>query len=125
MANIIWSEINEALVTDSQGDIKLSKNVEAVRSSIKNILGTYFGERLFLPQFGGSISNLLFEPINDSMLSKITSDIKDNIETWDDRVIITQLGINTKPDENYVELTIGFSVKGYSEVYSTTAIINA
>jgi hypothetical protein len=123
MAIEIWSELDDRLVTDNQGNILKAINIEAVRVSIKNILGTYKGERTFLPQFGSGLGDLLFEPMSTSFLNRITADIKNNIEIWDDRVIVTGIDIKSDPDRNQVEITVSFNVRSYTETFVTSAVV--
>ena len=125
MATEIWSDLNDALVTDNQGSILKSINIEAVKVSIKNILGTYKGERAFLPQFGSALGDLLFEPISDALLDRIAADLKENIEIWDNRVIVSGVEIKSDPDHNYIELLVNFNVRGYTETFQTSSVINS
>ncbi len=123
MAKEVWSDLNDALVTDNQGNILKSINIESVKVSIRNILGTYRGERTFLPQFGSGLGDLLFEPMSTSFLNRITTDIKNNIEIWDDRVIVTGVDIKSDPDHSQVEITVSFNVKSYTETFVTSAVV--
>ena len=125
MATEVWSDLNDALVTDNQGSILKSINIEAVKVSIKNILGTYKGERIFLPQFGSALGDLLFEPIDGSLLDKIATDLKENIEIWDDRVIVSAVETKADPDRSSVEITVSFNVKGYTETFQTSSVVNS
>jgi phage baseplate assembly protein W len=124
MATEVWSDLNDALVTDNQGNILKAINIDAVKVSIRNILGTYKGERTFLPQFGSAIGDLVFEPMSESFLNKITTDLKENIEIWDDRVIVTGVDVKSDPDRSYVEISVSFNVKGYTETFTTNSVIS-
>jgi len=125
MATEVWSDLNDALVTDNQGSILKSINIEAVKVSIKNILGTYKGERTFLPQFGSALGDLLFEPITGSLLNRIATDLKENIEIWDNRVIVSGVDVKSDPDRGYVEISVNFNVKGYTENFQTSSVVTA
>jgi hypothetical protein len=123
MAKEIWSELDDALVTDNQGNILKDINIEAVKASIRNILGTYKGERTFLPQFGSNLGDLLFEPMSTNFFNRISADLKDNIEIWDNRVIVTGVDIQSDPDRNYLQVSVSFNVRSYTEVFTTSAVI--
>ena len=56
-------------------DLLTLTNSSAVRQSIRNLISTSFGERLFQPRVGGSLRNLLFEPIDQIT----TMEIRDRI----------------------------------------------
>lgn len=123
MATEVWSDLHDSLVTDNQGDILKAINIEAVKVSIKNILGTYRGERIFLPQFGSSLGDLLFEPVNRSVVNRLANDLKENIEVWDNRVIVAGVDVKTDPDSNYIELVVSFNIRGYTETFTTSTVI--
>ncbi len=125
MATEVWSDLNDSLVTDNQGSILKSINIEAVKTSIRNILGTYRGERIFLPQFGSSLGDLLFDPMNDTLLDSIANNLKENIEIWDNRVIITAIDIQPDPDRNYIEIFVNFNVRGYTENFQTSSVVTS
>ena len=125
MTTEVWSDLNDALVTDNQGNILKSINIEAVRVSIKNILGTYKGERTFLPSFGSNLGDLVFEPITGSLLNRIATDLKQNVEIWDNRVIVTGEDIKSDPDRGYVEILVNFNVRGYTETFQTSSVVTA
>jgi len=125
MTTEVWSDLNDALVTDNQGNILKAINIEAVRVSIKNILGTYKGERTFLPQFGSALGDLLFEPISSGLLDKIATDLKENIEIWDDRVIVSGVEVRSDPDRSSVELVVSFNVRGYTESFQTSSVVTS
>lgn len=125
MATEVWSDLSDTLVTDNQGSILKAINIEAVKVSIKNMLGTYKGERIFLPEFGSSLGDLLFEPINTGFIDRIATDLKENIEIWDNRVIVTGVDVKTDTDRGYVEITVNFTVRGYTEVFTTSSVVTS
>jgi len=116
--SVVWSDIDHRIVKDAIGEIKLAINVQAVMSSIDNILRTNRGERVMLPEFGSNLQNLIFESMDDDMIDFIARDIKDVIETWDDRVEVNQLSFLSDPDGNSVSLQLLFSIRGYDQVFS-------
>ncbi len=122
MAQIeVWSDLHQDLVTDSHGSIKKVINVDAVATSIDNILNTNLLERCMLPQFGGSLRGILFDPIARSMASVIAKEIKRCIETWDNRVSVANIEIFEKPDDNRIDIEVAFTIAGYSESFTYTA----
>jgi len=123
MATEVWSDLNDSLVTDNQGNILKAINVEAVKVSIRNMLGTYRGERIFLPEFGSNLGDVLFDPISTSFIDRIASDLKENIEIWDDRVSVSGVDIKADTDRNYVEITVNFTIRGYTETFTTSSVV--
>lgn len=114
---VVWSELDHRLIQDSQGQLKLVENVAAVMSSIDNILRTRKGERCYLPEFGSSLMDAVFEPMDDTLLKYLSRGVKTEIERWDDRVIIDDVLIYSDPDQGSVSVTILFGIKGDRNIY--------
>ena len=117
---VVWSDLHHSIVQDSTGGIKLSINIEAVKTSIDNILRTYPSERVMLPSFASNLHNILFNIIDDHMADSVSRDIRDAIEKWDDRIIVNSIDISTKPDANSVFIALFFSIKGFSRIFEHT-----
>jgi len=119
----IWSDLDHRLVQDSEGSLKRVVNVQSVLTSIDNIIRTYKGERVMLPEFASNLKNIIFESMSESMLDFVSRDIKDTIERWDDRVVVSQVKILMDPDYSSISLTIIFGIKGFSKVFKWEAPI--
>ena len=119
----IWSDLHQSLTSDAQGNLRKSVNVEAVRTSIDNILGTSPGERVFLPSFALGLHDLVFEPIDRNMANRMSNNIKERIEFWDPRVEVVGVNFKEDSDNNYVELAVNFRIKSYTEVFNYSTVI--
>lgn len=119
----IWSDLHQSISSDAQGNLRKSINVDSVRTSIDNILGTSPGERVFLPTFAIGLRDLVFEPINKNLVNRLSNDIKTNIEIWDPRVSVVGLDFHEDADNNTISLTINFKIKSYTEVFNYSTII--
>ena len=92
-------------------------DAESVFQAVNNILSTKKGERLFLPEFGSLLEELLFEPIDDDTAFLIKTELIRAIEEWDPRVQIdyNETQIIPYPDENRYEVTLVFSIIGLDD----------
>lgn len=113
----IWSDIDYRITNNSVGDIKIAVNVDSVMTSIDNILRTSCGQRVMRPEFGSNLKSLLFENMNSAMIDYLDRQLKDNIERWEDRVIIAELSHYKDPDRNSVSIDISFSIKGHQGIF--------
>jgi phage baseplate assembly protein W len=119
----VWSDIFQDISTDGQGRIKKSVNIEAVKTSIDNILRTYPGERVMLPEFASRLKGLVFEPISAALATRISDEVKRVIEAWDDRVTVASVDYQADPDRNQVSITVRFIIRGYSETFQHTVTV--
>jgi len=110
---ILWSDLNPALKTDAQGNIKIDENIQAVLGSIDNILRTSKGERVMLPTFASDLRDVVFENMTSTIATLISDSIRDAINTWDDRVEVLKIDLMPLPDYNQIKITIQFNIKSY------------
>ena len=119
----VWSDLDHRLVLDAQGEIKIAINMQAVMSSIDNILRTSRGERVMLPEFGSMLRNIVFEQIDEDLVDFISRDIKDVIEIWDDRIDVKEISFLSEPDSNAISLQVMFAIRGYDQIFKYVAPI--
>ena len=92
------------------GQILRKTNVDAVKQSIKNIILTDKGERLFNPDFGGNIRALLFENATPHSILTVREMLISAIETYEPRADIIDVVIATTSQEHTVNVSIVFKV---------------
>lgn len=97
------------------GDIVPLKDLDAVKRSIRNLMLTGQYERLFQPNMGANLKQLLFEPINPMSQTSIQLAIANTIATFEPRVSIISLKVSVSPDENGYNVTLIFTVDQISE----------
>ena len=119
----VWSDLDHRLIPDALGNIKTVINVDAVMTSIDNILRTYPGERVMLPEFASSLHGIVFENTNKTLLDYLSRDLKDTIERWDDRIIIQGIKFYSNPDLGEISLTISFGIRGSGQMFQYTKSI--
>ena len=67
------------------GDVAAVADTNSVKRGISNILMTENRERLFNPELGSGIKNLLFEPMTDLTIERLEGEITSAISAWEDR----------------------------------------
>lgn len=90
-------------------DVARLTNEEAIKRSVKNLLLTKKGERLFQPLIGSEITSLLFEPISPETELILEEYIRNVIENFEPRVKIANLIVSGQLDQNAYTVTLIFS----------------
>lgn len=110
--DVVYSDVNPNYGVSTRGEIVT--NIESINASIENILGTSKGERVFLPEFGSSISSLLFDPISEDTASAILTLLITAIDQWEPRikVILSRSSVIPDYDNNYYEVFLVYKVIG-------------
>ncbi|KST67652.1 GPW/gp25 family protein [Mastigocoleus testarum] len=101
-----------------QGGIQLSADKPNIEESIAIILRTDLGERVYRPNFGSRLSELVFEPLNTQTLLLIRLYVEEALEMWEPR--ITLQGIRTDPDpiRGKVDIVITYKPKNSPDIRS-------
>lgn len=109
---IVYSDINSNYSRDLKtSDFKVDENNNAIRNSLRNILLTKKMERRMLPEFGSSLEQLLFEPIDNDTAKRIGSIILDEIDYWEPRINILNIEVIADEEKNSYEINIVYDIK--------------
>lgn len=107
-----YKDIDIELSKQTDGDVKMFLDTDAIKSSIINILTTRIGTRRMVPEFGSDLDYLLFEPMDKYTAERIASSILRAINTWEDRIIVDNVNIDVSYDLMYYKATISYTIKG-------------
>jgi phage baseplate assembly protein W len=99
-------------------DIVKFINERAVARSIRNLLSTNRGERLYQPNIGGDLSNLLFEPMTDGMSTTIYNLIYNTIDQYEPRAKILKMAVIPNYDRNLYDVTMSFMIINSQEPFT-------
>ena len=103
------------------GFFRQSKTIpQQVKSNIKNLLLTSKGERVFQPNFGCDLKNVIFEQIDIQSLDEVDESIREALSTWLPYVNINDL-IIVQNESNPNEITISLE---YSTALQPDALDN-
>lgn len=94
------------------GDLARVTNENSVKQSIRNLVLTNVGERVFQPNVGGNISKMLFEPFTGFTADNLKKDILNTIKQNEPRVEASGLTVNVIPhqDQNAFTVNIFFYI---------------
>ena len=82
----------------------------AINVSIRNLLFTNTGERLFQPAIGGDIHKLLFEPMTSATGNLIKTMIEKTIRDYEPRAKVLQTIVNPDFDRNLYTVSIQYLI---------------
>lgn len=94
-------------------------STQQARDNFRNLLLTRKGERLYHPEFGCNLLNIVFQPMTDYLINDINDVIRTAVSYWLPYLTIETLDININSNEiipeHTVKITIKFSVFGSIE----------
>ena len=92
------------------GDVATVKDAVSVKRGIKNILLTAPFERLFQPEVGSGIKNILFEPMTPLTEQRLSDACADAIEAWEKRASVIDITVISEEEYNRYRVAIKFSI---------------
>lgn len=101
-----------------QGGIQLSASNPNIQESIIIILRTNLGERLYRPNFGSRLSELVFEPLNVQTLLLIRLYVEEALEMWEPRITLKDVRTEPDPVRGKVDIVIEYQLKNSPDTRS-------
>ena len=92
------------------GDVATVKDAVSVKRGIKNVLLTAPFERLFQPEVGSGIKNILFEPMTPLTEQRLSDSCADAIDAWEKRASVIDITVIPEEDYNRYRVAIKFSI---------------
>ena len=94
------------------GDLITLKNETAIARAVRNIVSTTPGEKFFDPDFGSSVSEILFENVDDITAVSIEDEIKSSLKNYEPRVELINVTVDPNFDENQFDVRITYRIVG-------------
>ena len=99
-------------VGNGDGYFKTTKTtVDAIKNNIKLLLQTNQGERMFQPNLGMNLKNLLFEPMTEDLTIQIENNIVDVFERWLPFVELRNINVERRNEANQTKINIEFNIR--------------
>jgi len=92
------------------GDVATVKDAVSVKRGIRNILLTQGFERLFQPEIGSGIKNILFEPMTPLTEQRLSDACTDAIEAWEKRASVIDITVISEEEYNRYRVAIKFNI---------------
>ena len=94
------------------GDLISLSNENAIARAVRNIVLTTPGEMFFDPDFGSSISEILFENVDDITAVSIEDEIKSCLNNYEPRVELINVNVDANFDQNQFDVIITYRIVG-------------
>ena len=106
------------------GDVATVKDAVSVKRGIKNVLLTAPFERLFQPEFGSGIKNILFEPMTPLTEQRLSDACADAIDAWEKRASVINIAVISEEEYNRYRVAIKFSINNSLETEQVDVFLN-
>ena len=106
------------------GDVATVKDAVSVKRGIKNILLTAPFERLFQPEIGSGIKNMLFEPMTPLTEQRLVDACADAIDAWEKRASVIDITVISEEEYNRYRVAIKFNINNSLETEQVDVFLN-
>jgi uncharacterized protein len=108
----LYSDFHKDLtINPISSDIALKTNEESIKESLRNLILTDRGERLFQPEIGSDVRASLFENATPVTLKILEERVRDVINNYEPRVSVIDVEVFFLSEDYRVQITINFYVK--------------
>jgi phage baseplate assembly protein W len=113
-------EFTKNLITN---DVVVLKNEEAIKQSVKNLVLTRLGERLFNPYIGTNTTSYLFELSTTFAEDTLISEIEKVLKTYEKRVQLKTIKVDSEEDSNEYNVYIEYYIVGLPQIPQTVEFL--
>jgi len=96
-------------VTD---DLLVVKDENAIKQSIRSLLLTVKGERLFNANVGTRLRDVLFEPLDFASASVVDDEIRGVLREYEPRIRITNLSVDVNTSDDGYDVELEYVITG-------------
>jgi len=86
---------------------------EQLKSNLINYLLTNRGERIFNPNFGADLRNLVFENISEATSDELQERIQTDINNYFPQIIIKEIKFINNPDSNEINFSLTYNIADF------------
>lgn len=104
-------------------DVSRLKNEQAIRQSVKNLVLTNYGERLFQPTIGSNVYRSLFDPNDQFLANSLETSVRQTITANEPRVNVLDVRVLRTKDDNYISINIVFFIINSMQPQSIDVIL--
>ena len=124
MASRVFKDINLSFKRHPvTNDVLTVSDEDAIKRSVKNIIFTILGEKPYMPLFGTSVNDSLFELANPLDHVRISDEIKSTLLNYEPRIDNIEVTVSNYPDSNELNATIQYDITGMASPSQTVNVI--
>ncbi len=101
-----------------QGELKTDGGDRNLEDSIATILNTKLGERVYRPDFGCRLSDLVFAPMNPQTILLARIYVEEALNRWEPRIVVTGVYAEPDPIKGRLDLKILYRTKEGHDIRS-------
>ena len=102
----------------ASGDFKRVKNIDVIITSWNNILMTPRRTFVLDPEYGSDLHLILFEPVDETTVERIKTEVESRIRLYDDRATIEDIEVSLNSNRKGFTVNIFVEYEGETKTLS-------
>lgn len=98
-------------INPSTGKTGLVSGIDNIEQSIRAILSTKPGERLYHKDFGIDLSGLIFEPQSSATLKSVEEKIISGLTQFQSMIIVDSVNFELNANEGLINIDVAFTIR--------------
>lgn len=131
-SQILYSDFDISFLPDPiTADLMKVQNEESIKQSLRLLILTSVGERVFQPGLGGTVNRMLFEQLDQVTTTVLIKNIGDTIRQFEPRVELQYIDVyfDKKPTGEFLEpntvwIEVVVSVFNLPELITTGVLLH-
>ena len=99
-------------------DLRKKTKEDSIKQSVRNLLLTSPGEKLFNPGWGCNLRGFLFEPITEMAVIEIKESVEHSLKNYEPRIEVIDILVVPMLSKD------GYDISLYYKLLETTTVIN-
>lgn len=113
----LYSDFHKDLtINPVNRDVAVKRDEDSIKESLRNLILTSKGERLFQPDVGSDIRDMLFEPNTPASLILIKEKVKLLINNFEPRIILHDVEVTSDYTEETVAVRIFYYISNRQDL---------
>ncbi len=104
-------------------DLTVLTNQQAIKQAMKNLVLTSPGEKLFQPDVGSKVYELLFEPLDPFTIDTLKDEIVDTLLNYEPRIEVINVEITAENDMHELRVDVEYRIVGQPLVQTIDFIL--
>lgn len=107
---VYYNDLPLDVTIASNGDLSTKINKEAIKQSVRMIIETARGSRIFLPSYGARIKSFLFEPFDEYTATRIGEELRESIENYEKRVSLLDINVGMDMSTTTYNIEVAYQI---------------
>jgi len=103
---------------NSEGDLSSVTNRDCIKQSLKMMLNTAKGTRIFNSDYGCRVRAFLFEPFDNSTAQRIGNELEESIKNYEQRIQLLNINVDMILSTTSYEVAIVYRIANTQAVDS-------